>query len=196
MKITVADFNIEIKNKYKFIENQCADYINDFDKPDFIMEVTEEEINREKQRQSYQECFKDSYIELVLVYRKLCFMLPENDAIMLHSAVFSLENRVIALVANSGVGKTTHMMFYKELFGDKVTVINGDKPIIRYIDNELFVYGTPWCGKEKMNTNTKKIHYVTCGEVKKISEKNKKEVTTTLEELLGSGYATCKKCFK
>ena len=47
-----------------------------------------------------------------------------------------------------------------------------------------------------LNTNTKKIHYVTCGEVKKISEKNKKEVTTTLEELLGSGYATCKKCFK
>ena len=156
MKITVADFNIEIKNKYKFIENQCADYINDFDKPDFIIEVTEEEINREKQRQSYQECFKDSYIELVLVYRKLCFMLPENDAIMLHSAVFSLGNRVIALVANSGVGKTTHMMFYKELFGDKVIVINGDKPIIRYIDNELFVYGTPWCGKEKLNTNIKK----------------------------------------
>ena len=55
----------------------------------------------------------------------------------------------------SGTGKTTHMMHYKDLFGDSVTIINGDKPIIRLVDSELFVYGTPWCGKEGMNTNTK-----------------------------------------
>lgn len=155
MKISVADFNIEIKNKFKFIEKQCEDYKADFDNADFVIETTDMDIESEKKRPFYQEAFKEPYLETVNVHRKLCFMLPEKDAIMLHSAAFSMGDRTIALVANSGVGKTTHMMHYKELFGDKVTIINGDKPIIRLIDSELFIYGTPWCGKEKMNTNTK-----------------------------------------
>lgn len=155
MKITVADFNIEIKNKFSLVERLSREYISDFDEADFFIEVTDEEIEKEKHRPSYQPGFKDAYIEAVVIYRKLCFMLPERDAIMLHSAVFSLEDKVVALVANSGVGKTTHMLHYKELFGDAVTVINGDKPIIRKIGSELFVYGTPWCGKEGMNTNIK-----------------------------------------
>ena len=155
MKIKVADFNVEIRNRFNLIEKLCKDYIGDFDKADFVIAVTEADIEREKKRPNFQPEFKDPYIEMVVVYRKLCFMFPERDAIMLHSAVFSLEDKVVALVANSGVGKTTHMRFYKELFGDALTVINGDKPIIRSIGSELFVYGTPWCGKEGLNTNTK-----------------------------------------
>ena len=155
MKIKVADFNVQINNKFGLIENQCRNYISYFDKADFVIEVSDEDIAAEKLRPTYQPRFSDAYIETVIVYRKLCFMLPERDAIMLHSAVFKLEDKVIALVANSGVGKTTHMMNFKKLFGDALTVINGDKPIIRYIGSEVFVYGTPWCGKEGMNTNTK-----------------------------------------
>lgn len=155
LKIKVADFNVQINNKFGLIEKQCKNYISCFDKADFVIDVSDEDIAAEKRRPTYQPGFSDAYIETVIVYRKLCFMLPERDALMLHSAVFKLEDKVVALIANSGVGKTTHMMNYKKLFGDALTVINGDKPIIRYIDSEIFVYGTPWCGKEGMNTNTK-----------------------------------------
>lgn len=44
------------------------------------------------------------------------------------------------------------------------------------------------------NTNTKKFHYPSCSSVKQMSEKNKKTVTTTRDELINQGYDSCKRC--
>ena len=38
-------------------------------------------------------------------------------------------------------------------FGDRAFIINGDKPIVRKTDEGIFVFGTPWCGKEGFNEN-------------------------------------------
>lgn len=32
-------------------------------------------------------------------------------------------------------------------------IINGDKPILRFFDDVPFAYGTPWAGKEKLQSN-------------------------------------------
>ena len=61
----------------------------------------------------------------------------------------------IAVTGKSGTGKTTHMNLWLKLFGSKVTVINGDKPLLRFIDGKLYAYGTPWCGKEGWQNNVK-----------------------------------------
>ena len=34
-------------------------------------------------------------------------------------------------------------------------MINDDKPIIRYIDGEFYVYGTPWNGKHRLDNNVR-----------------------------------------
>ena len=47
-----------------------------------------------------------------------------------------------------------------------------------------------------LNTNTKKIHRPTCQSVSEMKAKNKKEVTSTIEELKEKGYAPCKRCLK
>ena len=60
-------------------------------------------------------------------------------------------------IAVSGMGKTTHMLYWMRLLGDKLSVINGDKPIIRFFDGVPYAYGTPWCGKENLNTNDRVI---------------------------------------
>lgn len=44
------------------------------------------------------------------------------------------------------------------------------------------------------NTNTKKFHYPSCSSVNSMSEKNKKEVTSTREELIQQGYDPCGRC--
>ncbi len=44
------------------------------------------------------------------------------------------------------------------------------------------------------NTNTKKFHYPDCSSVGEMSEKNKLPVTWTREEVIGQGYAACKRC--
>jgi hypothetical protein len=43
---------------------------------------------------------------------------------------------------------------WKAKFGDDVTIINGDKPILRrQSDGTYLAYGTPWCGKEGQGIN-------------------------------------------
>lgn len=46
-----------------------------------------------------------------------------------------------------------------------------------------------------LNTNSKKIHIPTCSSVSSISEKNKKEYTGIISDLLDSGYTKCGTCF-
>ena len=45
-----------------------------------------------------------------------------------------------------------------------------------------------------LNTNTKKFHYPDCSSVDQMSEKNKKEVTSSRDELIDQGYSPCGRC--
>ena len=72
----------------------------------------------------------------------------------MHAACIEMDGEVYVFCAKSGTGKTTHLNLWQQAYGEKVHIINGDKPIIRKINNEFIVYGTPWCGKEGYNINT------------------------------------------
>ena len=78
------------------------------------------------------------------------------DAFLMHCAVIGYEGRGYAFSAPSGTGKTTHIRLWQQVFGaDKVQIVNGDKPILRRFGDTFYAYGTPWCGKEGYNTNTR-----------------------------------------
>jgi hypothetical protein len=47
IKLKLADFIIQINNRYDFVEKQCKGYIVDSGEPDFIIECTENEIQAE-----------------------------------------------------------------------------------------------------------------------------------------------------
>ena len=55
----------------------------------------------------------------------------------------------------SGTGKSTHTALWRRHFGNRVTMINDDKPVIRKCDGKFYAYGTPWMGKADIGTNTK-----------------------------------------
>jgi hypothetical protein len=38
-----------------------------------------------------------------------------------------------------------------------MVLVNGDKPIVRFIDGTPYAYGTPWAGKEGFNENTRAV---------------------------------------
>lgn len=153
-KYLIADLVIEIKNKYNYLAAQCAQYKCSEDAPaDISVQVTAEEINRERLRSEYD--FSDGYLESICAYRALCFALPRYNAMLLHASTISVKNKGVAFLARSGVGKTTHTFLWRKLLGDSLTVINGDKPILRFFDGAPYVYGTPWAGKEKLQTNAR-----------------------------------------
>lgn len=163
LKIRLADFNICIDNKYGYLQDFCREYISD-GVPDFTFSVTEEEILREGSPK-----LDRGYLESLAIYRKISDTLPLYNAFLMHGAVADISGTGIAFLAVSGTGKTTHMMNWKALLGDKLTVVNGDKPLIRVTDNGIFAYGTPWSGKENLNSNMrtplKKICFIERSEI-------------------------------
>ena len=64
------------------------------------------------------------------------------------------DGRAYLFSADPGTGKSTHTSLWQKYFGeDEAKIINDDKPAIRLVDGELYVYGTPWSGKTDKNIN-------------------------------------------
>ena len=157
--LRMADLNIRIDNRYDYLEKQCLEYIIPSDavhtfRPDIYIQAEEAEINQMKNKLSgfYR---KSDYAESIVAYEKLGCLLPSYNAFIIHASVISIDGQAFGFAAKSGIGKSTHTHFWKELFGERVIVINGDKPICRFEGYDLMAFGTPWCGKEGWNTNTK-----------------------------------------
>jgi hypothetical protein len=151
----LADLIVEIKNEYDFLAKQCAEYRYEGNaSPELMVCVTDEDIRRERDF-SLGVKYPAGYLESICAYRKLCLELPNHNAFLLHSSVIECGGKGIAFAAKSGVGKTTHTMLWKQVYGEQVCIINGDKPIIRFFEDIPYAYGTPWAGKEKLQCNAR-----------------------------------------
>ncbi len=150
MLVRLADLNICIENRHPYTALLCRDYLAKEAAADFCVSATEEEILAE-------DCGRDmpDYAESLAIYRKIAERIVGYDGFLMHGVVLEVEGRGVAFLARSGVGKSTHAAFWQERMGDAVTVINGDKPLIRFIGNTPYAYGTPWAGKEGWNKNAR-----------------------------------------
>ena len=153
-QIEMAGLVFRIENRFEYVQNLCKNYIISKEQPaDIIISVSEKELRHEIEKTP--ECFwDDAYAEGVVIYEKISNALPAFDAFIMHSSAVSVDGLAYSFAAKSGTGKSTHTRYWKEILGDRVIVINGDKPIYRFIGNKLIAYGTPWCGKENWQTNT------------------------------------------
>jgi len=149
--IRLAELDICIDNKYEYVEKMCEGYKVNTSSHDFSVCVTDEEITREEANGITNR----GYLESLAIYRKIAETLTEYDGFLMHGVIIDITGTGVAFLAKSGTGKTTHTMLWKNLIGDKMTIVNGDKPIIRIIDGKVFAYGTPWAGKENIHSNMK-----------------------------------------
>ena len=151
-----AGYTIELKNRYPFTERLCVAYRTDATEADFSVEATEEQIRAERQ----EACHTDSagYCESICLYRNLCSLLPQHDAFLLHAAVVRVGSDGYAFLGHSGAGKSTHMLLWQKTFPNDVHIVNGDKPILRRRTEDgiprFYAFGTPWAGKEGLQSNT------------------------------------------
>lgn len=161
-QIELAGLVIHIENRFENVRRLCREYITEEDRPaDIIVSVSEEELQREVEKAP--DCFfGDGYGEEVVLYEKISNALPAFDAFVMHSSVVEVDGRAYCFAAESGTGKSTHTRYWKEVLGDRVTVINGDKPIYRFRGDRLMAYGTPWCGKENWQTRTSAPLHALC----------------------------------
>lgn len=151
--VRLCGLDVQVDNRYSHVERLCRDYVVPTAAPLFRVRVTEAEV--EAYRAACGRPMTAAEAESALLYRAICGRLPAYDALLLHAAAFRMDGRGYAVSAARGVGKTTHLQAWKEIAGDRLTVINGDKPLLhRGSDGHWRMYGTPWCGKEGEQTNT------------------------------------------
>lgn len=153
MKCLIADFKWEIEEKFDTVREKAKDYLDNFDVADFTVSADDNDLEYELSLSEFP--FEKPYLEYIAVLRKISEILPFHNAFVLHGASFDVEGTGVALLAKSGTGKTTHLSRWKNFLSDKMTVVNGDKPIVRFESDKITAYGTPWCGKENLGCNTK-----------------------------------------
>lgn len=144
--ILICGIPIAIDNHYSLSETICSPFKTN-QKPIITVTVTSEEIQREKGGSL-------SYSEFLCIHRKIALSLIKYDAFLIHAAAIDIDGHGIAFSAPSGTGKTTRVMLWQDAFGERMRVINGDKPILRFIDDKLLAFGTPWMGKEGLGCNS------------------------------------------
>lgn len=149
--IRIADLSVRLNNRYQYVELLCRDYVTNDDHVDFEVSVSDADIAEEMKN---AECeATPAYAEAICLHRSIAERLWQYDAFLLHAALVEYDGNGYAFTARSGVGKTTHINLWKKCFGNKVSVINGDKPIVRLTEKGWMAYGTPWNGKEGLGAN-------------------------------------------
>lgn len=148
----IADLNIDIDHKYKYTPWICRDYIAE-DQSFSDMSVCADSSEYEKDKKVVPTA-TDGYLESLSLYRAISNKLLDFNGFILHASVIEKDGNAFAFCAKSGTGKTTHSSLWLRKYPD-ARIINGDKPLLRIFDDNIFVYGTPWCGKENYNVNTR-----------------------------------------
>lgn len=80
--------------------------------------------------------------------------LPLFDRLQTHGVAIEYQGNSYIFSAPSGTGKSTRAFLWQKYLGvDQVAVINGDKPILWFRDDDILCCGSPWAGKEGLHRN-------------------------------------------
>ena len=159
--LRLAEKNIAVRALFDSTLAFCRDYLVETDAPDAEIEITlgdiaSERIKAAREREleglpPYE--FSAEYLETLALYRKIAALLVDFDTILFHGSALSMDGGAYIFTAKSGTGKSTHASIWRRIFGERVTMINDDKPLLGFKDGRVFVYGTPWCGKHGLGAN-------------------------------------------
>ncbi|MDR0889713.1 MAG: hypothetical protein LBM28_03575 [Oscillospiraceae bacterium] len=127
---------------------QAEPYRVETDEPAHICVASNpQKLQEEHPHLSFDDC---EYISTAgSFYRHL----PFYDGVMLHASCVVVDGLAYLFSAASGTGKSTHVKLWLRLFGERTFVLNDDKPALRVIDGQVYVYGTPWSGKHDRSRN-------------------------------------------
>ena len=104
--------------------------------------------NREKEMPTE----KAYYAAFFTLGEAFAYSLLKNKMAILHSSSIIIENNAIAFSAKSGTGKSTHTKMWKDNF-DNCIILNDDTPVVRFINDIPYLFGSPFAGSSGINEN-------------------------------------------
>ena len=144
-----ADIPVQVCHQYSYLSNQCRDYVCDA-APEMEIEITEQVMCRERERAEIPGS-PEPYLESLAVYRMFCERAVHRRVLLFHSSAIAVDGQAYLFAAPSGTGKSTHTALWRRMLGDRVQVVNDDKPLLRVTENGVLAYGTPWDGKHHLS---------------------------------------------
>lgn len=158
--VSLADVPIRIICHHEGNKAFLQDYVTGRE-PVFTVEPTREDlarIQREHDRIAEvegnpEEQQNDFFLENNAIHALIVERLVDFNTLLIHGSALCMDGQAYLFIAPSGTGKSTHSRLWREAFGDRVWMINDDKPLIRFADGKATVYGSPWDGKHHLSRN-------------------------------------------
>ena len=156
----IAERLVEITSLFPAVHEHCREYRAEGE-PELIVRTTPEDIEREREISLREDAienrpgrdYPDSYLETLAVYRHIAERMPAWDTLLIHGSALALDGAAYLFAAPSGTGKSTPARLWREYLGDRVTMVNDDKPLVRIRGGGAVIFGTPWNGKHRLGEN-------------------------------------------
>ena len=160
MRVELAGVPFEVR--CRFPENEV--FLKDYETskaPLFVIAPTDEDLvwtQGEYDRSA--RCRREAprrhdapYLENTALMLLAARELVDYDVLQIHGSALCMDGEGYLFMAPSGTGKSTHARLWRETFGDRVWMVNDDKPLLRIEEDRVLVCGTPWDGKHHLSRN-------------------------------------------
>lgn len=166
----IASAVIAVEPMFQSTREYCKPYLTDRT-PEIVIRVTAVDLMAEQlilEREAVEQGikprkFKEPFLERATIQRQVADFLVSRGALMLHGSTIAVDGKAYLFTAPCGTGKSTHTRLWRELFGVRAVMVNDDKPFLKVTSAGIFAYGSPWCGKHGLATNTcVPLHGICC----------------------------------
>lgn len=144
--VEIAGISLQYRVRYPEVRSLIIENFPETDKAPaadiFASEADLEAMNKEYPNEDVRSN------EYSLLPMNTSNSIMEHDRIMLHGVAFIWQGRAWIITAPSGTGKTTQFYRWREVYGDEIIMLNGDKPILEFTADGIIVHNSPWQGKE------------------------------------------------
>ncbi len=152
MKYLIADFVTEYEPKYEKLKNLSKPFeYNGSRDTDISLNVTDEAISKLLKKMVSDTTLAEA--EEFAYSSAFNRMVIKHNSVFIHSSALIYDGGAYLFSARSGVGKSTHTKLWQKAFGDKVQMINDDKPVVRIYNDKVIAYGTPFDGGSGIANN-------------------------------------------
>lgn len=187
-RMRIAGICFQVDCLYPSTRAYCADYLTEGEYPvQETISITPADIEGERARLLRKknpgqplEASTPQSLEVLVLCRRIADLLPKYDRCLFHGSSLAIDGNGVLFTATSGTGKSTHTGLWRKVFGDRVKMVNDDKPFLEIREDGVFVHGTPWRGKHGLGGNVsaplKAIVFVTRGQENHIQPVSPREL--------------------
>lgn len=161
LTIEIAGVPFEVRCRFEEKNrNFFRDYLTE-NPPLFSIEPSEDDMERIREEfarislslgtKKTQD--RDALVENNAIFGLAAEKLARYGALLVHGSALCMDGEAYIFTAPSGTGKSTHARLWREVFGDRVWMVNDDKPMLKIGESGVSVWGTPWMGKHRLGRN-------------------------------------------